>query len=302
MKIGLVKDFSRQFDGYNWHEEYASYCRNLQIDIDFLDFSQSNWLEQVEKSNANLYLWRAWHVPWDRDNAKRKIHFLENCLGKTIFPNWNMYFSYDDKIIQKYIMQLHQIPHPPTFVSNSLIESQQFAKKCSYPIVSKSSEGAMGLNVKLIDSQPQLEDHLQIIFSQKGLETIYEGRNQQRYVYLQKFIPSKRDLRIITIGNQVELAFWRESPSWRKNISQGGLINPNEIPQEALDLALDISKKLKMHWCAYDMIENQNEINVLEFSSIFGFSSVEYEKQFGHKNGNILNKQIQYLKRLYKNE
>ena len=75
MKIGIIKDKSMQYDQYNWHEEYSRYCRKLNIDYDFLDFTQSNWLEQLITSKADCYLWRAWHVPWDKENARRKIYF-----------------------------------------------------------------------------------------------------------------------------------------------------------------------------------------------------------------------------------
>lgn len=302
MKIGLIKDFSKKFDGYNWHNHYANHCRKLGIDVKIVDFNQSDWLDQINKSNANCYLWRAWHVPWDRDNAKRKIYFIEKELKKIIFPTWDMYFSYDDKIMQNYLMILHKIPHPKTFISNSFDESIIFLKNAKLPIVSKASDGAMGVNNRLIKTRNELKKHIDQIFSKKGLKTYYKGNQQQRYVYFQEFINSKKDLRVITIGNKVVLSFWRESENWRKNISQGGHINTKKIPKEALNIARDSSKKLKMHWCAYDIIRNEDQYQVLEFSSVFGFSSNEYIEKFGAKDAGVLKKQVKYLKKYIKYE
>lgn len=172
-------------------------------------------------------------------------------------------------------------------------------KYLKYPIVSKASDGAMGDNVRLIKTPTQLYSHIEKIFSDKGLKTKYNGRNQQKYVYLQEYVPIEKDMRIITIGNKVELAFWRYSKVWKKNISKGGKIDCNNIPDTAINLANEVSKKLNMHWCAYDMIFNNGQIQILEFSSVFGFSTEQYLKVFGHKNARILEKQICYIKHLF---
>jgi len=299
MKLALIKDQSEKYDGYNWHEDYAKYCCSLNLDYSFIDFSQSNWNEQIITSNADCFLWRAWHVPWDKENAKRKIHFIEKTLKKNIFPTWDMYSSYDDKIEQFYLLDYYNFPHPVTFISHSYEETENYIKNIRYPIVSKASDGAMGDNVRLIENQSQLISHLNQVFSDNGLQTRYFGRNQQKYVYLQEFVPIEKDLRVITIGNKIELAFWRTSIEWKKNISNGGRIDCKNIPDMAIKLALEVSKKLNMHWCAYDMIINNGQVQILEFSSVFGFSTEQYLKVFGHKNARILEKQIEYIKHLY---
>lgn len=299
MRIGIIKDNSIIYDGYNWHEDYARYCYNLQIDYSFLDFHQSNWIDQIDTSGADCYLWRAWHVPWDKENARRKVHYIEKTLRKKIFPTWEMYSSYDDKIEQLYLLDYYNFPHPTTFVSYSYEETKNYIKYLKYPIVSKASDGAMGDNVRLIKTPNQLYSHVEKIFSDKGLKTKYNGRNQQKYVYLQEYVPIEKDMRIITVGNKVELAFWRYSKGWKKNISSGGKIDCNNIPGVAINLAIEVSKKLNMHWCAYDMIINNGQIQILEFSSVFGFSTEQYLKVFGHKNARILEKQICYIKHLF---
>jgi len=196
------------------------------------------------------------------------------------------------------------LPHPRTFYSRDIDEITQFVANAPLPIVSKSSEGACGDNVRLIKERSELEKHVAEIFSDKGLQTYFPWIKQKGYVYFQEYISVDRDLRIITIGDKVELAFWRENPnSWKKNIAGGGKINPEEIPESAKQLASDLAVKTGFHWCASDMLMKEEVPYLLEFSSVFGFSRAgNYEKYFESPNAFILKKQAAYLHKLFTNE
>jgi len=39
MKVGLIHDESKRYDGYNWHDEYASYLGQKDISYDILNFN-----------------------------------------------------------------------------------------------------------------------------------------------------------------------------------------------------------------------------------------------------------------------
>ena len=301
MLIGLIKDESAKYDGYNWHDRYAEFFLERKCEVAFLDFKKKNWQELVEIGNHDALMWRAWHRPADRDNAKNKIYYIDIILKKRIFPNWNMYWSYDNKIRQLMILKRLKIPHPKTFVSYDFKESLNFVKNCPLPIVSKCSEGACGDNVKLIKRRKALEKHIKKIFNDKGIKTFFPHIKQQGYVYLQEYFAVDKDLRIITIGNEIALAFWREGEDWKHNVSKGAKISPKNIPKEALDLSLKIVSKLDFPWCAFDMIFYKNKIYILEFSSIFGFSSPEqYTKHFGSPDGGILEKQVDQVIKILK--
>src|SRR3989344_8907707 len=105
MKVGLVLDESEKYDGYNWHDVYAEEFKKLRYEVIFLDFKKRNWLEQIKLAKPDLIVWRAWHRPDDRDDAKIKIQLIERLLRIPIFPNWNMYYSYDNKIMQHSILK-----------------------------------------------------------------------------------------------------------------------------------------------------------------------------------------------------
>ena len=304
MRAGLVIDESEKYDGYNWHDVYAREFSALGSEVRLLDFKKRNWLDQIRRCGPNFLLWRAWHRPDDRDDAKNKIQFIENELGIPIFPNWDMYSSYDNKILQSYHLKRHGFKMPDTNIFRSEEEALSYAEIVDLPIISKCSEGACGDNVRLIRDREDLESHIKEAFSDRGIETYFPWIRQRGYVYLQKYLPIERDLRLITIGDRVELSFWRENEaSWKKNISSGARINPSRVPDSAKEIALRLAKEMGFHWCAVDMAEHEGEMYVFEFSSVFGFSNPEdYERYFGSPNGHILRKQAEYLQGLFENE
>jgi hypothetical protein len=293
--IGLVKDESAKFDGYNWHDEYAKWFSELGCKIDFLDFKKSGWQEYVEKGNHSAFMWRAWHVPHDRDDARRKIYYIEQVLNKIIFPTWNMYWCYDDKISQLSLLRKYKIPHPPTFFTRDLEEAKEFSRNAKLPVVAKCSEGACGQNVRLIEDRRSLLEYIDYAFSDEGMSTYFNWVRQKGYVYLQEYLPIEKDMRIITIGESAEFAVWIKGESWI-NFGENASVDSIGIPQSALNLCKEVSKKLGFHWCAYDVANYKGKDYIFEFSSIFGFSFKEqYFKLFGSPNAWVLKKQSHYV-------
>jgi glutathione synthase/RimK-type ligase-like ATP-grasp enzyme len=303
MLVGLIKDESGRYDGYNWHDAYAQHFNDLGDQVEFLDFKRANWQQQVDASKADFFMWRAWHVPDDRDDAKAKIYHIEKNMKRPIFPNWDMYQPYDNKVAQLFMLRSLGLRHPTTFHSRDIEEIMGFAESAKLPLVSKCSEGACGDNVRLIEDQVELKQHIGQLFSQEGVKTSFPWVYQRGYVYFQEYLPAERDIRTITIGDKVELAFCREnSHSWKKNIAGGGRISAGNIPDSAIDMVVELARKTGFHWCAADIIIHNDMPYLLEFSSIFGFSkSGFYEKHFGSPNAFILKKQAQYLHNLFSN-
>ena len=110
---------------------------------------------------------------------------------------------------------------PKTWIFRKKQEALAFTEQTKFPVVSKCSEGACGDNVRLIETKQELKDHIEKAFSERGIQTYFEWINQKGYVYLQEYLPCDKDLRIITVGHRIELAFWRENEkSWKHNIRQ----------------------------------------------------------------------------------
>jgi len=293
--IGLIKDESAKYDGYNWHDEYAKHFVDLGDDVEFFNPKSSDCQEKISKSKSDAFLWRAWHRPDDRDDAKNKIYFIDKILNKRIFPDWNMYWSYDNKAAQLTLMEKLGIPHPKTFFSRDKDEIKKFVENASYPLISKCSEGACGDNVRKIDSKNELEEHVDQILSDNGLQTYFPWIRQKGYVYLQEYMPLERDMRIIVLGDKSVYSCWFESKNWKKFGSDVN-INFNDIPKKAETLCEDVAKKIGFHWAAFDVAQYNNKYYIFEFSSVFGFSFKEpLMKKFGSPNANVLQKQAEYI-------
>lgn len=299
--VGLIKDDSGKYDGYNWHDEYAKYFSFLGDSVQLLDFERSDWVSQITQYDFDVFLWRACHRPDLRDDAKTKIYFIDRILGKKIFPDWNMYYPYDNKIAQLFLMDKFNVSHPKTFYSRDRLEIENFIENAKYPLISKSSDGACGDNIRKFDAIAPLREYIEEVFSEQGFQTYFPWVRQKGYIYLQEYLKTKRNLRIIVIGDKVELSFWIEDDnSWIKNVAYGGSIHTDDVPVEVLNEAIRVTKILNLHWCAFDIIVTNNKYYFLEFSSVFGFSRKgnHYEDAFGSPNAFILEKQVKYIHNL----
>ena len=99
---------------------------------------------------------------------------------------------------------------------------------------------------------------------------------EMNYVYFQDFIPQNDcDIRVIVIGMRA-FAIKRMIRENDFRASGSGFIkySPKEIPIECIEIAFDISYKLKAQCLAYDFVFLNNEAKLIEIS--YGFSRKGY--------------------------
>ncbi len=90
--------------------------------------------------------------------------------------------------------------------------------------------------------------------------------------YIQEFLPSDRDARVVVIGDEIAHAYWRIVPpgEFRSNLAFGATISLDPIPQATLDLALYTARKCKWDDVGIDIIENEGQLYVLEANMKYG--------------------------------
>lgn len=182
---------------------------------------------------------------------------LFNAMGKKTFPSFHTYKFALDKIKQTAMFKLLNIPHPVTHVFYGKKQKKQILDRFSFPFVAKQARGsAKGLNVYLIQNKKQLADYL-----------LRPGP-----AYIQEYLPVDRDMRIIVIGEKIRLAYWRLAPadSFKTNLSQGGTICFDPLPQKALDLALHTAGACRWDDVGIDIIESNKQFYVLEGNMKYG--------------------------------
>jgi len=296
--VAIAKDDSRKFDPVDWWVVYKDQLSLQGVSAESIDLSCDKWLTYLQSLAPRALLWRVWHRPDDLRDALTKIYICERDLGIQCFPGSNDLWSYNDKVRQLYLARKHGIQIPKTIATRSIDEARKFVTEIGYPVVSKAPMGACGTNITLINSPYEFEKHLEKVFSLNGLELYDPIERQRGIIYLQRFHQIDRDLRIITVGTDVVLAFWRKSSNWRHNISQGAKIDPSRIPSIPIQMCLRIAELLMFPWCAFDIIESEGQFLLLEFSVQFGFSSPpEYERHFGSWDGGVLRRQADLVAR-----
>ena len=294
MKIGLIKDESAKFDGQNWHDIYAEYFKDMNVSTVFLDSKKSTFIDNVVLSSCDAYLWRVWHVPEDRIDATRKILFLEEEYGFNMFPSYHMLKTYDDKVSELFFMEKHNYLHPPTLFTRDYFEALDYSKDCKLPIISKAYDGASGDNIRLIKDRGKLIQHVDKAFSEAGIKTHFDGKVQKNYVFLQEYIPCDKDMKIIVIGDEVALSYWRQGTRWKHNITNGGKICLDPIPEEAKKMAIQITKDLNYNWCGLDFIQQNNNIYLIEFDSMFAITP-RFINLYGSIDAGMMKKQCELI-------
>ena len=178
-------------------------------------------------------------------------------INKKIFPSIETYLYPDDKMKQTTLFFMLGIPHPRTrFYFRP--RAEQILNDFTFPFVAKKPRSsACGRGVYLIRGPEELDKYL--------------ARNN-KVAYIQEFLPHDRDLRVILINYQCVLAYWRVSApnEFRTNTHQGGVINFDNIPPEAVALAQEYARKCKFNDVGLDLIRGQGQWNLIEANMMYG--------------------------------
>ena len=182
---------------------------------------------------------------------------LFDAVGKKTFPSYHNYKCVQDKIKQTALFNLLEIPHPRTRVFYGNRQKNSICDRFNFPFIAKIPRGsAMGRGVYLIRSQKDLDAYIKL----------------SKVAYIQEYLPSDRDMRVVIIGDRVVHAYWRIAPSdeFRSNVAVGARISLDPVPKNALDLARETAKRCRWDDVGIDIIEHDKNLYVLEANMKFG--------------------------------
>jgi ribosomal protein S6--L-glutamate ligase len=178
------------------------------------------------------------------------------CLGKRTYPK-NYYGFMGNKIRQSNLFQFLGIPHPRTRLYQGRNVPGKIVEDFSFPFVAKVPLGSsMGEGVFLIQNPSELHDYLEA--------------NQPAYI--QEYLPIERDLRAVVIRGQVVHAYWRTARpgEFRNNVSRGGDISYEDIPEDALAFAASVAERCRFDEVGLDVCSVNGDYYVLEANMVFG--------------------------------
>ncbi|MEW6669646.1 MAG: RimK family alpha-L-glutamate ligase [Thermodesulfobacteriota bacterium] len=177
-------------------------------------------------------------------------------MGKAVFPSVDTYLYSDDKIKQTTLFYMLGVPHPFTRFYYHL-HHEFILKEYSFPFVAKLPRtSARGRGVFLITCAQELERYLRFT----------------PVAYIQEFLPHDRDLRVILIGYEPVLAYWRCRPpgGFKTNLSQGGTIDFAGVPHDAVHLAKDVARSCRFNDVGLDLIHHEGRWLVIEANMNYG--------------------------------
>mgnify|MGYP001823548037 CR=1 FL=1 len=200
----------------------------------------------------------------DLIRASGKIYYpsafyadLFSAGGKAIFPSVHTYRYAQDKVRQTALFKLLALPHPRTRVYYGRRQQRRIREDFAYPFVAKVARGsALGRGVYLIRDRAELEAYL----------------SANRVAYVQAYLPIDRDLRVVIIGERAVHAYWRVASEgeFRTNVSAGGRIRLDPVPEAALELALAAARRCGWNDVGLDICRHAGRWYLLEANMKYG--------------------------------
>jgi ribosomal protein S6--L-glutamate ligase len=195
-----------------------------------------------------------------------QVNFLTYALKKRIFPSASSYHLGYSKVEMTYAFQAICPEHVPyTLImprSDSAVE--QILDDLPFPFVAKEVRNSMGRGVFLIESRHEFDQ--------------YFAYNPTLYV--QEYLPIQRDLRVVIVGREPLTAYWRVAApgGFYNNVARGGQLDFEDVPQTAVDLAVETARALNIDHAGFDIAMVDGHPYLIEFNMRFGNQALVKEK------------------------
>jgi ribosomal protein S6--L-glutamate ligase len=177
-------------------------------------------------------------------------------IGKKIFPSIETYLYAGQKMKQTTLFNMLSIPHPKTIIYLQR-EFDRIENDFPLPFIAKIPRASSrGRGVYKITDSAQLGEYL----------------TKTKFAYIQEYLPHEKDLRVILINYQPVLAYWRKLSygDFRTNLFQGGVIDFNNIPQEAVELAREFARKCNFNDVGLDLLQSNGKWYLIEANMQYG--------------------------------
>ncbi len=158
------------------HLSWVEACKKYSdiIDFDVIDLVEVNWLEMVTRKKYDFFLSRPpGLVAYYKQLYDERIFIINKVLGFNVYPSIEELYIYENKRMLSYFLEANNIPHPATKVFYSKLNAFEYIRKCTFPIVAKTSIGAGGSGVKILKNVKEADSYIKDSFSYRGVQRTY---------------------------------------------------------------------------------------------------------------------------------
>ncbi len=235
----------------------------LYLDYVLRFFDHSNFKGWPDKIETVTYHWKNDKKRFIKEVKKKKIDVLIGNIPATAYdtfveiskelpnvrfvPSLETQFPNKSKENVTLFCEKYGISAPKTKIFYDKEKGYKYLKKkAKYPQIIKRSYGASNYGGYYVHKADDFKEAYELL-----------EKEQYNPIYTQDAIDLKYsgDLRIMLIGHKPICAFWRFSGEgeWITNTSQGGSMSYENVPMNALELAVEASKAAKAEYWACDI-------------------------------------------------
>jgi len=264
-RVGLVQDPGTT---PRW-TKYRRLLESNAIPYEIYDVHSSRWLERAREFDVVVGVPSC--EPFDLEEIRRKYCLLEGSLGKVCYPSAAHLALYEDKMLEAYLCEVHNLPFVPTHISHDKDDALRMVDSLAYPVVSKIVPSSGSVGVELVRTPRHARHIVEEAFSPGGRKTHSLYHRQKNYVYFQDFVPNDgHDLRVILIGDTAQGNYRRALPGDFR-ASGMHLFDYGPVPEEAIRIARRVNDFVGSPHLAVDMVlGTDGRYRIVELSPITG--------------------------------
>ncbi|MBN3582430.1 hypothetical protein JYB64_08520 [Algoriphagus aestuarii] len=314
IKIAIQEAKNEDFFTFKW----LYYCKKHDINHVVVNVYNNDIIEQVE--GCDIFLWHYSNYDYrDQVFAKQLLYSLET-RGITVFPDFKTSWHFDDKLGQKYLLEVINAPVITTYAFYDKKSALEWARNTNYPKVFKLRRGSGSNNVILVNNKEQSNKIINKAFGRgfpfynKRASFVDRIRRHKRngkfflglfksiyrhfvipdnvrlvpkemgYVYFQDFIENNGfDIRVIVIGDKAFALkrFVREG-DFRASGSGNIIYDESEINIDCIRIAFEVNESLNMQTVAYDFVISKIDGKAYIGEISFGYASTAYTACTGY--------------------
>ena len=249
----------------------------LYLDHVLRFFDKSNFKGWPDKIETVTYHWGNDKARFINEVKRKKIDVLVGNIPATAYetfreiaralpdvrfvPSMDTQFANKSKENVTHFCTKHDLPIPKTKIFYEKDEAMTFLERCEYPRIIKKSYGPSNYGGYFVHKVDNLDEAKALLTAKKYYP-----------VYVQEFVPMAADIRVMLVGHKPICAFWRRPPEgeWLTNTSQGGSMDYQNVPKEALDIAVRASKAANAEYWACDIaLGEDGKFRILECATAF---------------------------------